>query len=882
MLDFRSKGASAPGGSHNRGLQIPQSGEPAIVRGAGSKTRVTARLVTLLALILTSAATASAAEIAECHKLLITGHYDECIDYANKAIDSRAYGEHWYVLKSEAELTVGRYRDAEATVDAGLKRYSWSICLRLVGHDATRQNGHAERGDKWLKEIDQLANRTPWRYTDADDLVALGRAALLMGADARDVLVGLYDRAKKNDPNHRAAYLASGELAFDKNDPELAAEIFQVALKRFPEDPDVQFGLAKAFVGADSKLAAAALAKTLELNPRHVPALLFQAERLIDSEQYEAAEEKLTQILKVNPRQTDMWANRAIIAHLHNDPRGEEAFRCMAQGHWGKNPRVEYLIGRKLSQKYRFAEGAAYQRRALTFAPNYLPARIQLSQDLLRLGEEDEGWKIAESVHHDDGYEVATFNLIELRDRIEKFRTLENEHFILRMETHEAEVYGREVLKLLGDAKATLCKKYDLQLTDKITVEIFPDENDFAVRTFGMPAVSGYLGVCFGKVITANSPASQTEHPSNWQAVLWHEFCHVVTLHATHNKMPRWLSEGISVHEELQRDPTWGQRMTPRYRQMILNGELTPVGKLSGAFLSPASSLRLQFAYYESALVVEFLVKQYGQDALKHVLGDLAIGLPINVALQRRTDPLPKLEQEFEQFARQRAAELGPQADWSEPDLAALVDNGVNNGGDVVGQLIKTQPNNIMLLTHSAQQHIENGEWEQAKQPARKLMELCPSYIGGDCGYRTLARAHRELGETADEIDVLEKLAALDSGALDVYLRLLELGTIAGDWTLVRNTAHRALAVNPLIPQPHRALAQVGERLDHPEEAIAACRTLLSMQPDDPAAVSYRLALLLHRRGDPEAKLFVLSALEEAPRFRAAHRLLLEIVRQQE
>ena len=31
---------------------------------------------------------------------------------------------------------------------------------------------------------------------------------------------------------------------------------------------------------------------------------------------------------------------------------------------------------------------------------------------------------------------------------------------------------------------------------------------DFAVRTFGLPDVSGFLGVCFGRVVTANSPAT--------------------------------------------------------------------------------------------------------------------------------------------------------------------------------------------------------------------------------------------------------------------------------------------------------------------------------------------------------------------------------------
>ena len=38
-------------------------------------------------------------------------------------------------------------------------------------------------------------------------------------------------------------------------------------------------------------------------------------------------------------------------------------------------------------------------------------------------------------------------------------------------------------------------------------VEIFPQRKEFAVRTFGLPGADGLLGVCFGRVITANSPA---------------------------------------------------------------------------------------------------------------------------------------------------------------------------------------------------------------------------------------------------------------------------------------------------------------------------------------------------------------------------------------
>ena len=132
-----------------------------------------------------------------------------------------------------------------------------------------------------------------------------------------------------------------------------------------------------------------------------------------------------------------------------------------------------------------------------------------------------------------------------------KFQTLTNRDFIVRMSAKEAPIYGEKVLALLDRAKSNVCAKYGIELEKPTTVEIFPDQKDFGVRTFGMPGNPGYLGVCFGPVITANSPAAQAGHPANWQAVLWHEFCHVVTLQMTKNKMPRWLSEGISVYEAM-------------------------------------------------------------------------------------------------------------------------------------------------------------------------------------------------------------------------------------------------------------------------------------------------------------------------------------------
>jgi tetratricopeptide (TPR) repeat protein len=464
---------------------------------------------------------------------------------------------------------------------------------------------------------------------------------------------------------------------------------------------------------------------------------------------------------------------------------------------------------------------------------------------------------------------VTAFNLANLHDTIEKFRTVTNADFVLRMAANEAEIYGQQALKLLQRAKDTLCKKYSVELDQPTVVEIFPSQKDFGVRTFGMPHNPGFLGVCFGPVVTANSPASQGGSPANWQAVLWHEFCHVVTLHITHNKMPRWLSEGISVYEEVQANPVWGQRMSPQYREMILGEDFTPLSKLSSAFLTPESDLHLQFAYFESYLVVDFLVREYGVDTVKQVLADLGKGTEINAALATHTKDIEGLENDFEKFARGKADKLAPGMDWAKPEPDEL-----RKADD---KWFAEKTNNYYALVFRAKKLMREKEFAEAKQPLQRLIELFPGHVGRDTPYPMLAEAHRSLSETNDERRVLEQYVERDADALEEYLRLMQLASADQDWDVTRKTAERFLAVNPLVPAPYRYLARASEASDEPAAAIQAYHTMLLLDPPDPAEVHYKLARLLFRAGDPAAKRHVLKALEEAPRYRDALKLLLEI-----
>ena len=257
------------------------------------------------------------------------------------------------------------------------------------------------------------------------------------------------------------------------------------------------------------------------MNPKHVPSLIYQADAAIDRELYLDAEQLLRRVLSINVHQQQAWALMAVLAHLKGGFEQEQLFRTAALSSWAGNPAVDHLIGKKLSQKYRFEEGAEYQRKALEMDPKYIPARFQLAQDLLRLGNEDVGWEVARLAAEQDEYNVVANNLLTLRERIKGFTVLKSDGIEVRMDSMEASVYGPAVLELLSEAKQLLCEKYDVQPREPLVVEIFPEQKDFAIRTFGLPGGAGFLGVCFGRVITANSPASQGERPSNWQSVLW-------------------------------------------------------------------------------------------------------------------------------------------------------------------------------------------------------------------------------------------------------------------------------------------------------------------------------------------------------------------------
>ena len=800
-----------------------------------------------------------AATISECQEMLRVGHYAECLDASTEAVNRRSYGEDWPILKAEAEIQLGRYPQAIETANEGMRRYSWSVRLRMQAYQLSKLTGNRTSCQKLLDEVNSLASDAPWRYTDADDLVALGQAAIELGADPKDVLEGFFDRARRNYKSRPDGYLAAGQLALDKGDNSLAAEVLRPASKQFAENPTALFLLSKAVRSSAPSEANALLQQVLDINPNFTPALLQLTEQQIDAEAYTDAAAVLEKIHETNAWNPESHALSAVIHHLQNDPVQEARSRSMALTFSGSSSAIDHLIGKILSRKYRFAEGAEYQRYALKADPLFLPAKTQLAQDLLRLGQDTDGWQMADDAQKQDKYNVTLFNLMMLKDSLNNFTTIKTDRFIIRMDRREAVVYGDKVRTLLNRGFESLTDKYRYKPTAPVVVEIFNRKDDFAVRTFGIPDVAGFLGVCFGNVITANSPASQQDSPNNWESVLWHEFCHVITLQMTDNKIPRWLSEGISVYEERLRDKRWGQSMTPDFRERIKKSEITPVSQLSSAFMTAKSGEDLNFAYYESSMVVEFIVQTHGFDALLGVLDELKNGFTINDALDRHTAGLTELDAAFDKYLTELAENYAKDVDFGIPEEAA--DNSQN------------YPAGLAV----AKTLVGQNKFTDAEAKLKELINLYPEDASSHSARRILADVYKKTNQPEKQAELLAEQLQYTADDLEAATELLTLQLNAGQWPKALETGRLITTIDPLQSQALRGYLHAALEQHDNDLALSLLRGLLELEPSDAPSFHFQIAELLQTDDPENAKYHVLFALEQAPRYQAAHALLLQL-----
>ncbi len=818
-------------------------------------------------------------KLPQVRELYSRGRFDIVVQVCEYARRRGQPSWEWRVLHFESLAGLGRYEEAYEEAKQVADSFGGELGALLRLHDFFKRHGHHEDAQARLDAINAAAKAMPKKDRSTLDLVHLGQAALVLGADPAKVLEQYFGPAKATKPKGKEippglleAHLASGDLALSKEDYRRAAEEFGAALKLVADNVDALFGMAKAVMESDREAGVKYLEKTLAEAELHAGALLLQAESAINFEQYDKAKAMLDLVETVNPRHPESHAYRAILAELERADMAEfHRERELALSVWRDNPEIDHRIGRVLSKKYRYEEGAEAQKRALALDPDFAPAKLQLAADYLKLGHLDEAWPLAKEVAEADPYNVLAFNLGLLEKEIAGFATLRTPDFVIRLPQNEADIYGQRVIDLLTEAKRVLGEKYGLVIDHPTLVEFYPDQQDFAIRSFGSLGGAGLLGVCFGSVVTMNSPGSLTAKKSNWEATLWHEYCHVITLTATKNKMPRWLSEGISVYEEKQRQANWGQEMSPRYRKMILEEEaLTPVRDMSQAFFQAKDGEAVMFAYYQSMLVVEYLVNTHGLEALRAILADLAAGVLVNDAIARHTVPMEEFETAFAAHAMGLAESYGPGVDWSKLEDDAVEQRSIIS----VAAFLKEHPNHFEARQILPHLQIGAKNWDAAIESADALIALLPDYVGERNGYTYKALALRGKKDEAGEALVLEAMAERSAEAFQTYQRLIEVNFDKGQWDAVLANADRGFAINPFTERLHYCRGCAHEARAEVAPAVAAFEKTLLLDPANPSEVRFRMARLLRQEEPAKGRRHLLDALADSPRYLAAHELL--------
>src|SRR2546426_2558925 len=147
-----------------------------------------AKFVSVLVL-LAFTASAFAGDLDDVRKDFYKGRYAECVKVATQEVKEQPYSEEWRMVLIESLMATGRYTNALAQAEVALNRSYSSIRLRLLAREVFLANGVKDRAEAMLEEIDGIASRrSRWTFRDAANLVALGRTALLVGADPRRVL----------------------------------------------------------------------------------------------------------------------------------------------------------------------------------------------------------------------------------------------------------------------------------------------------------------------------------------------------------------------------------------------------------------------------------------------------------------------------------------------------------------------------------------------------------------------------------------------------------------------------------------------------------------------------------------------------------------------
>lgn len=835
------------------------------------------------------------------------GQYDDAIRMARAEATREPANSRPVRIHADALRSTGKYAEAEEVLQAFVRAHPDDASLSNRLGDVQRERGRLVEAEASYRRA--IAGRAPDSLTAQVNLAVMTfeRGSIDSAMTAFDRFIDVYNtrRGRLSPSELEAVAIACRYLG--RNNPQLyrdAMRAFDEAIAADSTDLDRRVRLAELFL---EKYNATEALKTLEgvlaVNPRHARANLAMAQvRLFD--ELESPSPWVQKAIDINPAMpearalaaillidleryadaatearrglaADSTAPAALIAlagaqYLQHDSAAFRATMATIHARQPKSADAEAALANIAARSRLYGEAVRFAQAGADRDPKSARALSYLGINAMRTGEIERGRAALDQSFKIDPYDPWSKNTLDLLDTFKDYVEIKTPRFIVMVERKDADLLAPYVESLAEQAYDSLAARYGYRAVAPIRIEIYRSHEDFSVRTVGLSGL-GALGVSFGRVIAMDSPAARRVGEFNWGSTLWHELGHVFTLGATDGRVPRWLSEGLSVYEERRARPSWGEEPSPLFFATYAGGQLPKVSRLNDGFMRPTFPAQVPLSYFLASMVGEMIESERGIAAIRGMLDGYRRGLTTERVFRDvlKVEPAA-FDQQFDTWLRQRFAKQFDAVKPAAPlSLGGRRERGANEI-PITGPFLESLERGRTLLGE--------GKVDEAIVELKKAKEMFPEYAQSDGPYALLAQAYEMKNDKKSAAAELQAMTVINEEAfvenMTAATAMLELGDRAGAMAALE----RAVWINPFDQTAHQRLAELAGQMSERKISIRERRALLALDPSDRVEALYQLALAYADAGDMvSARREVLRALEQAPNYSKAQDLLLRI-----
>jgi hypothetical protein len=205
------------------------------------------------------------------------------------------------------------------------------------------------------------------------------------------------------------------------------------------------------------------------------------------------------------------------------------------------------------------------------------------------------------------------------------FQELQTDHFIIKFTSSDEECVNM-IGKAAEKAYASVSTFWGEKPARKTMLIIYPD-NLSMNESFGWERNEKAMGVYWGGTIRVLTPREWMQDPQEFELFMRegpmvHEFTHLLVDQMTRGNYNRWWTEGVAQYVE--KEITGFKFVDPE----------KPIYYTLSELEKDFDQLDQRSAYWESLLIIEYIVEQYGEESVYEIMCALGNGATMQQALE--------------------------------------------------------------------------------------------------------------------------------------------------------------------------------------------------------------------------------------------------------